>query len=111
MLIAAELVAITHMFKFEYPPELLAQAGKFFYHEKTATKLIFLRLPKFNAVLRSKCVSWDSDYDLHPIHIAIQSCSCKTVWPNGVHLWNNEDAICLRDDCPQHYHPRLEPCW
>ncbi|RDI79143.1 hypothetical protein Vi05172_g10864 [Venturia inaequalis] len=27
MLIAAELVAITHMFKFEYPPELLAQAG------------------------------------------------------------------------------------
>ncbi|KAI8633816.1 amino acid permease-domain-containing protein [Xylariaceae sp. FL1651] len=27
ILIAAELVAITHIFKFEYPPELLAEAG------------------------------------------------------------------------------------
>lgn len=60
MLIAAELVAVTRMFKFEYPPDLLAQAGKFFYHEKTATKLILLRLPKFNAVFCSKCVSWGS---------------------------------------------------
>lgn len=108
---AAELVAITHMFKFEYPPELLAQAGKFLYHAKIATKLMFPRLPKLNAVFRSKRVSWGFDLNLHSIHIAVQSCSCEAIRPNGVHIWNNENAIRLRHDSPQHYHPRLEPCW
>lgn len=99
MLIAAELVAITHMFKFEYPPELLAQAGKSSYFEKVVTELIVPRLPKLYAVFRSKHLSWCPDSDLHPVHIAVQSCPCEIIWTDGIYLWNNEDDVCLCDDC------------
>lgn len=69
------------------------------------------RLPKFDSVFRSKCIARSFDFNLHSIYPTLQSCSSEAVWPDGIHLWNNQDAFRHHYDSRQHRSARFQPFW